>query len=92
MSVSVSVIKKVMGAATRQREEMRLIFQHKTLTPPGIYINTDFKFKIFHKLAAGYVSFIFQSLLHLILFNGYTYISCLTVFVHIVYNSFFQHS
>lgn len=31
--------------AERQREEMRLIFCHKTLAPHGI--NTDFKFQIF---------------------------------------------
>ncbi len=42
-TIPVSVIKQVAGpAAQRRREEMRMIFTHKTLAPSGM--NIDLKF------------------------------------------------
>ena len=50
--MSVSVVKKIMGvAASRQREETKIIFRHKTLKPQGINVDLDI-----------YVRFLFQNL------------------------------
>ena len=41
--MSVCVVKKIMGvAASRRREEMKMIFRHETLKPEGMNIDLRF--------------------------------------------------